>query len=241
MKAIKKIMVLAVSVACGATALMAQNSYMFDNPDNKVFFGARVALDISSAANGGASYSSNPGFSIGAVYNIPLYKNLYFEPGLEFFYNTFGTSKWNEWYPENGAVNDEGEPIPSLYQVDGSIRNLGFRVPLIIGYHFDFWEDLRVSVFTGPQMNVNLMARYKVDNLMLPTGAPKEDFDGSIFGTDGFKYLDFQWAFGAGVTYQAYTVSLSGAWGITRMKDSTEMLPRHLKRNLFTISLGYNF
>lgn len=224
-----------------AAVSSAQTSYMYDNPDNRTYFGVRVALDVSSAANGGRSYSSSPGFSIGAVYNIPVVKNFYFEPGLSFFYNTFGTSKWNDWFPENGPVDDEGNPIASLYQVDGSIRNLGFRIPLMFGYHFDFSEDLKVHVYTGPQFNINLMARYKVDHLTLPIGAKQEDFDGSIFGTEGFKRADMQWGFGVGLTYQVYYVGLSGAWGITRMKDSTEMLPRHLRRNLFDITLGYNF
>lgn len=241
MRALKKVLAVC-AMMCGVAAVgEAQTSYMFDNPENKAYFGARVALDVSSAANGGRSYSSQPGFTIGAVYNIPIYQNLYFEPGLDFFYNTFGTSKWNDWYPENGAVDEEGNRIPSLYQVDGSIRNLGFRVPLMIGYHFDISEELRVNVFTGPQLNMSLMARYVVDNLLLPTGAPQEDFDGSIFGTEGFKHADLQWAFGAGVTYQVYYVSLNGAWGVTRMKDSTLMLPRNLRRNLFSITLGYNF
>lgn len=219
---------------------MAETSYMFDNPENRVYFGARVAVDITTAANGGGNYSSNAGFSAGAIYNIPLYMNLYFEPGLSFFYNTFGTSKWNSFVPENSINPETGEGIEVFYQVNGSIRNFGFRVPLLIGYHFDFSEDLKISVFTGPQLNLNLYARYFVTEMY---GNDKNalDHDCSLFGTEGFKHMDLQWNFGVGVTYEKYFASINGAWGISTMKSSTLMLPRNLDRSLFTISLGYNF
>lgn len=240
MKKIKSILLMS-ALAAGTVCSDAETSYMFDNPDNKTFFGVRVGVDISSAANGGGNYSSNAGFSAGAIYNIPLFMNLYFEPGLSFFYNAFGTSKWNSFIPDNPIYDPEtGEPVSVLYQVDGSIRNFGFRVPLMIGYHFDFAEDVKVNVFTGPQLNMSLYANYKVGAAY---GNDKDmiDRDGSLFGTDGFKHLDLQWKFGVGVAYQTYYAGLSGAWGLTDMKSGTAMLPRDLRRNLFSITLGYNF
>ena len=240
MKKLRSIL-LGVALATGVAASNAETSYMFDNPDNKSFFGVRVGVDISSAANGGGNYSSNAGFSAGAIYDIPLFMNLYFEPGLSFFYNTFGTSKWNSFIPDNPIYDQEtGEPNTILYQVDGSIRNFGFRVPLMIGFHFDFAEDVKVNVFTGPQLNLSLYANYKIGEVY---GNDKNmpDHDGSLFGTEGFKHLDLQWKFGVGVSYQTYYAALSGAWGITDMKSGTVMLPRNLRRNLFSITLGYNF
>lgn len=238
MKIFKSLLVGVSLLSCGLGA--AETSYMFDNPDNKVYFGVRVGVDISSAANGGGNYSSNAGFAAGAIYNIPVFMNMYFEPGLSFFYNTFGTSKWNSYVPETTITPDNPEGTEVLYQVDGGIRNFGFRIPLMIGYHFDFAEDLKVNVFTGPQLNMNLYARYKVTDAMAPLDVVP-DHDCSLFGTEGFNYLDLQWKFGVGLTYQTYYVGLSGAWGVTRMKSSTEMLPRNLRRNIFAITLGYNF
>ncbi len=84
MKKIRSILLGAALVA-GFAISSAETSYMFDNPENKSFLGVRVGLDISSAANGGGNYSSNAGFYAGAIYNIPLFMNLYFEPGLSFF------------------------------------------------------------------------------------------------------------------------------------------------------------
>ena len=225
----------------GALNCSAQTSYMFDNPENRAYFGARLGLDISSAANGGGFYSNSPGFSIGGAYNIPLYMNLYFEPGLDIFYNTVGVNRWEsftEKIPNDITGDDDVITIP--YQIDGSIRNFGFRVPFMIGYHFDFTEDIKVNVFTGPQLNLSLISRYHQNEVLIP-GHAEDSYGESIFGTDGFKHLDLQWKFGVGVAYQRYYIDLSGAWGMTQMKSGTEELPRNLRRNLFSITLGYNF
>ncbi|MDE5625195.1 MAG: hypothetical protein K2I61_02620, partial [Muribaculaceae bacterium] len=89
-KTIKGLAALVVAVVASGMAASAQ-SYMFDNPENRTYFGVRAGLDVSSAANGGAMFSNKAGFSVGAVYDIPVVANLYFEPGLYLFYNTFGT------------------------------------------------------------------------------------------------------------------------------------------------------
>lgn len=154
-----KVMLLGVALSGAALSASAASTYLFDNPENKTYFGARVGVDISSAANGGGFYSNSPGFSLGAVYNIPVFMNLYFEPGLGIFYNTIGANQWTSFTqevtnPSTGVVEDVEVP----YQIDGSIRNFGFRIPLLIGYHFDFTEDIKVNVFTGPQLNLSLVS-----------------------------------------------------------------------------------
>lgn len=246
-----KIWAAGVAMMCAGSA-GAASSYLFDNPENEAYLGVRVGLDISSAANGGGYYNNKTGFFAGAVYNIPLWANLYFEPGLSVFYNTFGTTMWDSYTVSTPMLNHDGTPMLDgmgnpmtddkeiSYQVDGSIRNFGFRVPLLVGYHFDFTEDIKVHVYTGPQFNLSLLARYHREAVSVPEAqAPAESC--SLFGTEGFKHFDMQWNFGVGLSYQTYYVGLSGSWGLTDMKSATPLLPRDLRRNLFSISLGYNF
>lgn len=235
MKLLQTLAIAAMSLT--AFGSQAASSYLFDNPENHTYLGARVSLDIASAANGGGQYSNGAGFSVGAVYNIPVYRNLYVEPGLSLFYNTVGTSRWYEVDPD--AAEEEGVD-PALYQIDGSIRNFGFRIPLLVGYHFDFTEDLKVHVFTGPQLNLSLVSRYHQDAVRVP-GYEEGEWSTSLFGTKGFKHADLQWTFGAGLEYGRYYLGLSGAVGITDMKSASGVLDRDLRRNQFAISLGYNF
>lgn len=240
MKSIKALAALAI---IGAAVIPAKaDSLMFNNPANEPYFGARVAIDISSAANGGAFYSNKPGFSIGGIYNIPLYANLYFEPGLSLFYDVFGTMYFDSEEipvtdPETGVVTDQ----EIVYQVDGSIRNLGFRVPLNFGYHFDFADDLRVKVFTGPQFNASILARYHQNAYITPSSTKVDAASESVFGTGGFKHFDMQWNFGVGVDYGNYSISLGGSVGMTRLRDAAGVFQKNMRRNIFSIALGYNF
>lgn len=248
---IQKTIVIAAAMMC-VSGVAATETYLFDNPENRPYLGVRVGIDISSAANGGGYYSNKAGFAAGAVYNIPLWRNLYFEPGLSVFYNPFGTTSWDSYEVSTPVLDNSGLPVMSpdgtpvtesrevSYQIDGSIRNFGFRIPLIVGYHFDFTEDIKVHVYTGPQFNLSLLARYHREGVHVPEAqAPAESC--SLFGTNGFKHCDMQWNFGVGLSYQTYYVGLSGSWGLTDMKSGTAMLTRDLHRNLFSINLGYNF
>lgn len=210
----KKLFIALTSLVSALT--VSAQADLFDNPGNHPFLGIRVGLDVSSAASSKLDcYNNGVGFNIGAVYNIPVYKNLYVEPGLSLFYNTFGTET------VNGL---------SGKTIDGSIRNFGFRVPIVAGFNFDFTDDIRVAPFTGPQLNMSVIARDHYDD---------GSIDGhSIFGEYGFKHFDLQWVFGVGVTYQNYYLSVSGGVGMTKVLDVTA---DSFRRNTFNLSVGYNF
>ena len=247
-KTIRGLAALVMAAVASGMAANAQ-SYMFDNPENRTYFGVRAGLDVSSAANGGAMFSNKAGFSVGAVYDIPVVANLYFEPGLYLFYNTFGTVHLETYaYTLTDSEGNEDEYY-KLYQVDGTLRNFGFRIPMNIGYHFDFADDLSVSVFTGPQLNASLVARYHQNEVITPGDQVVKSTSVDAFGTGGFKHLDVQWNFGLGLTYQRYFMSIGGSVGITRMKSASVIqagpyevdLRRNIRRNLFNISVGYNF
>ncbi len=205
-----------------AFTVSAQNSdyTLYNNPDNAPYFGARLGVDITSTSGNNDVYNNGAGFTLGAVYNIPLWQNLYFEPGLSLFYDTFGM--------EIVAGYDEYGP----YMINGSIRNFGFRIPMQFGYFFDFTDDVRIAPFTGPQLNVNLTAKEHWNDAKDPLK------DQSIFGEGGFKRLDLQWVIGVGVTYQKYYVSLSGGIGMTKARS---LKYDNFRRNNINISIGYNF
>lgn len=211
----KKMILAAVAAATVSMGANAQN-YLVNNPSNQPYWGARVGLDISSTGGNNTDiYGNGAGFTAGAVYNIPVYMNMYFEPGLSIFYDTF-----DQTLIEQGRDN---MPV----ELDGSIRNFGFRVPLNLGYRFDFTDDTSVYLFTGPVFNLSLTARDCVDGL-----------PGTSAIGHGFKRADLQWDFGAAVSWNNYYVSVSGGAGITRVYSNYD---DHFRRNTFNISLGYNF
>lgn len=197
--------------------------YLYNNPDNKAYFGANIGVDITSTSGQASdTYNNGAGFSLGGFYNIPLWQNLYFEPGIALFYDTFGED----------IIIADSEALP--LQADRSIRNFGFRIPMVVGYHFDFTDMARIAPFTGFQINLNLYAHDSYKNM--PAGAQTEGV--SLFGEHGFKHVDLQWVFGASVTYDRYVVTFKGGIGMTKVSTLTF---DSFRRNTCTISVGYNF
>lgn len=239
---------IAIIIASSVIPAKAEPSYFFDNPDNKPYLGARFGIDVTAAANGDSFYSSKVGFSLGAVYNIPLMMNLYFEPGVSVFYNPFGKTLV-EFY-DTGVADEQGNEVWLPYQVDGTIRNFGFRIPLRVGYHLDFSPELSIHVVTGPQIDLSLMARYHRNAVQLPPDGTTLKSEGqSIFGTGGFHHIDLSWYIGVGMTYGRYYIDLGGSLGMTHMLSKgsiksgpyTVHFPADIRRNIFTVTLGYNF
>lgn len=228
MKKLAKTILLSIIIGtCSISPLSAQN-LLFDNPDNHGYLGVRLGYDINSAdgVNNSENFRDGSGLNAGVIYNIPLFKNLYFEPGFSLFYNTIGLSR--------SDVNNSGE----LIYDSGTIHNFGFRVPLDFGYHFDFTEHMSVAVFTGPQLNVNLVAQQKYRNQRNSHslfGIKNHESDG-VYG--GFKHWDMQWLLGASFIYDRIVLSLYGGIGMTNIQDNPV---EKYRRNSFTVAIGYNF
>jgi len=192
-------------------------------------FGVRVSWDLNSPSTNLNEYvdvyGNGSGFSLGAFYDIPLYKSLYFEPGLSFYYNTIGI-------PDISLD-------PSSVLVSGSLRNVGFRIPLVAGYRFDFTDDIGLSVFTGPQLNIGLSMKA---HLNLPD-AYKDAGDSSeqLYG-EGWHRLDMQWLFGVRLHYaDHFMAEISGGPGMTNIMGGKDYKGSHLRRNIFSIGVGYIF
>ena len=64
---------------------------IFNNPDNKAYFGMRVGGEIAcpgkvSAENIGISvFKNGGGVEFGGIFNVPVVANFYVEPGLKFY------------------------------------------------------------------------------------------------------------------------------------------------------------
>lgn len=215
-----------VALAIAATGMSAQAYDVFDNKDNHAYWGVRVSYELSvpgdvevDAITKQELYKSSSGVSAGVIYNMPLWKNLYFEPGLNLYYNTLEVNK--------ALVKSE---FPSAKSA--SVREFGFRIPLHIGYHFDVIPSLKLSVFTGPEITMGL------------SGCNHTDFGDfalthSAYGHNGsMNRFDMQWRFGVGATFlEHYYGAVSGATGICDHLKG----PGSMHTSLFDITIGYNF
>ncbi len=241
-----KKMILGLALAAFAvTGASAQR--IVNNPDNKPFWGVRASLDITCPTDVTYKYKSSKekmdlmdngcGFSVGAVYNLPIVANFYFEPGVSFFYNTW---KWND----KGYFDD----LDGIDLKHNSIRQSGLRIPLNLGYHFDFTDDFKVSIFTGPQLEVGFHCDSYVTAEAKVGGTTLESHEAySLYkDNDGTKFNRFNvdWNIGVGFTYQKFYLGVTGSLGLTNMlhvKDLDDDEKEYFHKNTVGIALGYNF
>lgn len=191
-------------------------------------FGVTVGWDLNSPSTNLDYMGNGSGLSFGAIYDIPLYRSLYFEPGLLFYYNTMLIDGLS---PEGGSVE----------VATGSVRNTGFRIPLRFGYRIELVDDIALSIFTGPQLNIGLSAKRHLKTRLV--GEQKEELwpSTNLYG-NGFHRLDAQWLFGVRLHYQDnFFAEIGGGVGMTNLLVKDHYSNSHLRRNTFTIGVGYMF
>lgn len=235
----KLIAAVAVAATC-CTGAFAQTE-IYNNPDNHPYFGVRASLDVTCPGDvniKGASTSidmmdNGAGFSVGAIYNVPIYYNLYFEPGVTVY-------KHNAKYKSSIVESSDYSKV--------TLGEWGFEIPLMFGYHFDF-APIRLSVFTGPEFRVGLSGKtHYTANL----NGVKMKGSESIYGDDGaYNRADVSWKFGVGLSYEHYYFAVSGAAGLCNWLNDVEYIDDTLPnysgvkltqhRNTVSVTLGYNF
>lgn len=219
----KKFLLAAAFAALSVMGVSAQD-YLLNNPSNHAYFGIRVGGEVTCPgkfkANGESVkvFKNGGGFEAGAIYNVPVVANFYVEPGLKLYYNAYGLDDF---------VTDQDD------LVDGSVRKFGMRVPVMLGYHFDFTPEWKVYVFTGPELEVGFTA----DAHEKVNGKSHSD---SLYGDEAiYNRVDCLWGFGAGVSYQKFYFGVSGSVGMCNMLKDADPVKFHENRATFT--LGYNF
>ncbi|MCM1292277.1 MAG: outer membrane beta-barrel protein [Bacteroides sp.] len=230
----------AIALLLAASSVVGYAQDFFDNPDNKAFFGVRASYelavpgDFTSGDGVGKldALDNGSGFNVGAVYNMPVWKNLFVETGLSIYYNT---------YSLNRTVANEIFPVANEFSFkSASVRQWGFRLPIHAGYNFDFTPDIRVGVFTGPELNVSFKGNTHA-------GVDEFNISGPAFGDNGYlNRADIKWRIGASATFMDhYYVAISGAVGMCDMardlKVAGEKINLKMRSNVFDITFGYNF
>lgn len=206
----------------------AQNEVV-NNPDNRAKWGLRASLDVSNPGDlklGNVKvgvFKSGVGFSLGGYYNIPIVANLYWEPGVSIFYDTY-------------RIDDSIMAGDNAISLDGHIDKFGMRLPLDFGYHFDIWEKASLFLKTGPQLSVGFTEKAHLKNL-----DAFEIEDNDLYSEEGgVKRFDILWDVAAGLDFSQFNVSLEYNFGLLNLLKDTEGLVSY-KENYFRIGFGYSF
>ncbi len=215
-----------LSIACILCVLGVVAQDWFDSGTNHTRFGVRLSWDLNTPStsfnNMVPTYHNGSGLYAGAFINIPLFMNAYVEPGLGVYYNTMIISQ---------NIRDDIE-LDYPLTPEGSLRNSGFRVPLVVGFRFDVTDDVAVSLYTGPQINFGVTLK-KYNN------ATHERE--SLYG-HGWHRVDAQWLFGIRFAYgDNWIADINGGIGMTNLVGGPEYRGQTFRRNTFSIGIGYLF
>lgn len=196
--------------------------------DTAPMWGIRAAFDVNIPGNwrgGGNSvkmYREGYGVTVGAVYNVYLGRNFYFEPGASFFYDSYS-------YDDLHILDSNGNIADS----NPKIHKFGLRVPLLAGYTFSVGRGYYLSVNTGPELNYSLGGEISYRH----TDALGEDFPTDLFGIHGQRRFDCAWRVGIGAPISAFFVSIDAAIGILDQLRGD----MHFRENRVSVSATYYF
>lgn len=221
-----------------ASAFAGSAQTVVNNPGNTSYFGFRASLDIPCPGDVKVGdfkneiYKNGIGFSAGFIYNIPVVANFYIEPGVSYYYNATGFKD-----VKIGNINIKDEAMEHA-----SVRQMGVRIPLMFGYHFDFTPDVNLAIFTGPELDVGIssdsyLTSKSVGALPKFHTAPSNYGDHAI----GFKRnrVDCSWKFGVGFNFvKNYYVGIEGAVGLADRANGDNI---SFHENRVGVTLGYNF
>ncbi len=229
----RKFLILAIA-ALGAMASVESNAQdVLDAGEyNRPYLGLRISYEspIPGKWNLGGEkvdmYKNGSGFDAGVVYNIPLWKNLYFEPGIELYYNAMGVD-----------IETSGDPdgTPNITDINASVRRFGLRIPLLAGYRFDL-ATCSLYAFTGPVVEAGIIGR---SHTSAKYNGESYSEGSNYYVEGGFKRLDVAWKIGAGVSINQYYIGLSGNLGMCNILRGYNGVS--MRENLFQFTLGYNF
>lgn len=178
--------------------------------ESDVMWGARATLDVNLPTKWTSNetdlkikmYKPGVGVSLGAVCNVWLGNNFYFEPGVSLFYDNYD-------YDDFFIADDMGFPskvLKSLYKV-------GVRVPIVTGYTFNFSDSFGLSVYTGPQFSYAFAGDNRIDNENLLD----KDTDWSLFGIGGQRRFEMGWKVGLAFPIGTWAIGIEGDFGLTNV------------------------
>ena len=207
-----------LTALCGATGLARTTASTF---------GVRADMELTFPSGGHDYYQTGAGLVIGPVARIPLSSKFSIEPGVMFNYTALSAQNLV-------SFNDD-------YYYDSAANLYGIRVPLLVSYTRAISENADFSVATGPQFNINISARQRLQpNFDAPVPEPRRTID--LFN-HGWKRFDAQWNLRLSVTFakQYYLGITTGVAFTPLAKFGDKDKKIRIYRNTIALSLGYNF
>ncbi len=206
-----------------STMLNQVNSQTFSEPSGH--WGIRASYNLTVPGKLTLSddkkedvYNAGSGFQVGVTRLVPIVSHFYVEPGAMLFFDTYSAKEDKVYLFHNGT--------------SASFNKFGLRIPVMLGWHFDFGAKTKLYVFTGPEFEVGFTGKVKY-------GQPHKDISFDVYSKDGhLRNLSGLWGAGIGVSYDKYYLGFSGDFGFTNRYNGDPN--RSFRENHFMVTIGMN-
>lgn len=190
-------------------------------------FGASASFDVNIPSGSKGLWATGSGVTVGVDYAYRLTSTWYLATGLGAYYRTFGTDY---------MVQDN-----SIYE--GTVKNIGLRAPLMVGYEMPIASQVDMSIATGPALEVNLYARESAMPDFNQAGMNPESVGMVNLFKQGFRRVDAIWGIVLGFTFaEHYYVGLAGNVAFTPLAQYGNRDNKlRIRGNSVAIKLCYKF
>jgi hypothetical protein len=148
------------NISFGITAGMVYPSFATSTSGDYLASAVNYAYD---AENERADYSSEAGFTVGAIVDIRLIKNFYLQTGLNYT-SLKMTNKFSGEYTETLTMTNTTYVEGEAYDEFTEKYNLNYlEIPLIFSYRLKLSEKINLQINAGPYIGYGLSGKCKVE------------------------------------------------------------------------------
>lgn len=204
---------MAALLACGALTANAQAK-------EGLRFGVTGGMNVANITD--VNGESRLGFNVGVRAEYSFTPNVYFGTGLLF------TQKGTKY---DGALEINGVRVEASEKLNPGYLEL----PLMVGYRYDFGNDIYLFGETGPYLAVGVCGKYKYE---ASVAGHKVDKKFDFFGDDGMegRRFDAGWGLRAGVEFSSFQVHLGYEYGFAKVWENSSS-----HNSNFTVGVSYMF
>lgn len=190
-------------------------------PSDRNHWTATVSYDVTIPGKWNdevSMFKFGGGVSLGADYTLLLKNQFLFEPGLRLYYNTFR-------YDNIFIMGDDSHESMTLAP---PVRKTGMRIPLLVGYKLDIYDNGSLYLSTGPELSYGFSARTKVNKDYA------DIFEENLYERMMRRY-DVAWDIRGSIIMNRFRVDVTGAFGLL------DVIKTNIRMHEFRASIGLGY
>lgn len=213
------IIVFLVSLFVSAEKAVADDSEIL--PSDRNHWTATVSYDVTIPGKWNdevSMFKFGGGVSLGADYTLLLKRQFLFEPGIRLYYDSF---RYDDIFIMGDNTHESATIAPP-------VRKTGLRIPLLVGYKLDIYDNGSLYLSTGPEPSFGFSARAKVNKDYADL------FEENMYASMMHRY-DVAWDIRGSIIMNRFRIDITGAFGLL------DVMKTDIRMHEFRASIGLGY